>query len=319
VFLRAFACSLLALTSVGVAAPSANPPPERIKPGVHISGIRVGMMTSEPARAKVRAAFARRVRFAGEGKRWSASPKELGASASAGAAVTRALKAPRGGQVKLRVHVERTKLRTYVASLDHKLSRPAVNAAVVGLTGDYRPIVSEGEPGSRVARAAMSGRVVKALRKNVRDKRIALVTEEVEPDVTKADIGSIIVIKRDSHQLTLFNGESAVRSFGVATGQPIYPTPIGTWSIIDMQVNPWWRPPASDWAKGLKPIPPGPGNPLGTRWMGLSAPGVGIHATPDDASIGYSASHGCIRMHVADAEYLFTQVHIGTPVYIVSA
>ena len=43
---------------------------------------------------------------------------------------------------------------------------------------------------------------------------------------------------------------------------------------------------------------PGPGNPLGTRWMGLSAAGVGIHGTPDDASIGYSASHGCIRMHI---------------------
>jgi lipoprotein-anchoring transpeptidase ErfK/SrfK len=86
-----------------------------------------------------------------------------------------------------------------------------------------------------------------------------------------------------------------------------------------MQRNPWWRPPDSPWAQGLKPIPPGPGNPLGTRWMGLDAAGVGMHGTPDDASIGYSASHGCIRMHVPDAEWLFNQVHIGTPVFIVSA
>jgi lipoprotein-anchoring transpeptidase ErfK/SrfK len=51
--------------------------------------------------------------------------------------------------------------------------------------------------------------------------------------------------------------------------------------------------------------------------MGLSAPGVGIHGTPDAASIGYSASHGCIRMHIPDAEWLFQHVVVGTPVWIV--
>jgi lipoprotein-anchoring transpeptidase ErfK/SrfK len=53
--------------------------------------------------------------------------------------------------------------------------------------------------------------------------------------------------------------------------------------------------------------------------MGLSAPGVGIHGTPDAASIGYSASHGCIRMLIADAEWLFGHVRIGTPVFVVPA
>ena len=86
-----------------------------------------------------------------------------------------------------------------------------------------------------------------------------------------------------------------------------------------MQRHPWWYPPASDWAKGEKPVPPGPGNPLGTRWMGLSAAGVGIHGTPDAASIGYSASHGCIRMRISEAEWLFAHVRVGTPVFIVAA
>jgi lipoprotein-anchoring transpeptidase ErfK/SrfK len=82
--------------------------------------------------------------------------------------------------------------------------------------------------------------------------------------------------------------------------------------------NPWWYPPTQDsWAKGLKPVPPGPGNPLGTRWMGLSAPGVGIHGTDEPSSIGYSASHGCIRMQVPDAEWLFDHVDVGTTVYVV--
>ena len=50
--------------------------------------------------------------------------------------------------------------------------------------------------------------------------------------------------------------------------------------------------------------------------MGISAPGVGLHGTPDAASIGYSASHGCIRMRIPDAEWLFNDVSVGTPVYI---
>ena len=107
-------------------------------------------------------------------------------------------------------------------------------------------------------------------------------------------------------------------TFAVATGQTIYPTPRGRWHIVVKWKNPWWYPPVQDdWARGLKPVPPGPNNPLGTRWMGLDAPGVGIHGTDEPTSIGYSASHGCIRMQVPDAEWLFDHVDVGTTVYIV--
>ena len=51
--------------------------------------------------------------------------------------------------------------------------------------------------------------------------------------------------------------------------------------------------------------------------VGLSVTGVGIHGTPSDASIGYSASHGCIRMHIPEAAWLFEHVAVGTPVVIV--
>ena len=138
--------------------------------------------------------------------------------------------------------------------------------------------------------------------------------------MTKQNFGPVIVIGRSSHRLRLFNGRRFVHEFGVATGQSAYPTPLGTFSIVTMQRDPWWIPPPnSAWAQGAKPIPPGPGNPLGTRWMGLSAAAVGIHGTPDAASIGYSASHGCIRMRVPDAEWLFDHVRVGTPVAIVDA
>ena len=90
----------------------------------------------------------------------------------------------------------------------------------------------------------------------------------------------------------------------------------GSFHIISKVVDPTWTPPDSPWAQGELPVPPGPNNPLGTRWMGLSAPGVGIHGTNDPSSIGYSVSHGCIRMQIPDVERLFTMVYVGTSVTI---
>jgi lipoprotein-anchoring transpeptidase ErfK/SrfK len=141
----------------------------------------------------------------------------------------------------------------------------------------------------------------------------------LRPRITRSNFGPVIVIRRGSHRLYLYKGSQYWRTFGVAVGMPQYPTPLGSFIIVTKQRNPWWYPPDSAWAAGASPIPPGPGNPLGTRWMGLSRGGVGIHGTPDSASIGYSASHGCIRMRIPDAEWLFERVRVGTPVFIVSA
>ena len=161
-------------------------------------------------------------------------------------------------------------------------------------------------------------RILKALHENRRGPLV--VPSRLLPEKrSEADFGAVVVIRRVSNRLYLYRGTTFWRRFSVATGQAAYPTPLGRFDIVVKWRDPWWYPPPSPWAQGLKPVPPGPGNPLGTRWMGLSAPGVGIHGTPDPASIGYSASHGCIRMYVPDAEWLFNQVHIGTPVFIVSA
>jgi lipoprotein-anchoring transpeptidase ErfK/SrfK len=164
----------------------------------------------------------------------------------------------------------------------------------------------------------MERAIARALRTGDRDV-LPLLVRRVEPRVARDAFGPVIVIRRESKALYLYDGARLVQSFGVATGQSQYPTPLGLFSVVDKQRDPWWRPPDSDWAKGLEPIPPGPGNPLGTRWMGLSAPGVGIHGTPNGGSIGYSVSHGCIRMYIPDAEWLFNTVDVGVPVFIVAA
>ena len=66
-------------------------------------------------------------------------------------------------------------------------------------------------------------------------------------------------------------------------------------------------------------IPPGPANPLGLRALPLSAPGILIHGTPEDSSIGHWASHGCIRMHEADVLALYPLVPVGTKVIVYGA
>ncbi len=158
----------------------------------------------------------------------------------------------------------------------------------------------------------------RALVRNNRDV-IRLAYRIVYPTVMRRNYGPVVVIRRGSRRLSLYSGMRFVRSFAIAVGMSRYPTPLGRFSIVRKERNPTWDPPNSDWARGLGPVPPGPGNPLGTRWMGLSIFGVGIHGTPSAASIGYSASHGCIRMHIPDAEWLFEQVSHGTPVVIVAA
>jgi lipoprotein-anchoring transpeptidase ErfK/SrfK len=208
-------------------------------------------------------------------------------------------------------------VRRFVKALDSRISYPAEDAELSGLVRLVPQFTPE-KPGVQVLRAVTTKRILRALR-TPSVRRVRLAVKAIVPERTLSHFGPVVVIRRGANQLRYYQGTKLVHTFGVATGQAIYPTPTGMFDIVDKQLNPWWIPPDSAWAKGEKPIPPGPGNPLGTRWMGLSAPGVGIHGTPDDASIGYSASHGCIRMHISDAEWLFHHVDLGTPVVITDA
>ena len=312
---------LLLVAFFAVTAPvlaGAAAAPDLIAHGVRLAGIPVGGMSYDEAQARLTPAFARPVRLVFHGTRWRLRPTRFGAEVSISAGVTRALGAPANSYLPLKPSVDAAAVARFVAALDKRFSYPAQDAHLVGLNG-LTPEIADGQPGLQVLRGLTAKRIVRAL-ESVRRPQIRVATRVVQPSVTSATFGPVIVIRRSSNELRYYEGTQLVQTFPVATGQAIYPTPLGTWSIVDMERNPWWRPPTQDaWARGLKPVPPGPGNPLGTRWMGLSAPGVGIHGTPDDASVGYSASHGCIRMHIPDAEWLFEHVHVGTPVVITDA
>ena len=137
----------------------------------------------------------------------------------------------------------------------------------------------------------------------------------VRPALLERTAGRIVV-DQSNYTLTLFLDGKRVKQYPIAVGTASYPTPNGLWSVTNMARNPTWIPPNSPWAAGLEPVPPGASNPLGTRWIGTSAPLIGIHGTPQSWSIGSRASHGCIRMYIGDVEELFEQVTVGMPVEI---
>jgi lipoprotein-anchoring transpeptidase ErfK/SrfK len=303
-------------TTATTTAPKAPRAPKTLPVDVRVGGVDVSGLMPMTAAAVVRDAFDDPLVLLVGGRTLLVPPAALGARAKVLAAVDRARRAPPGTNVWLGVDVNRERIDLYLKQVAKRVDRAAVDSKLK--LHNLKPLITKPQMGKALDRPYARRQIVLALEQN-RRKPIHLRLSDVNAALTPQTFGPIVVIRRGSNRLFLYDGMELTRAFGVATGQSQYPTPLGRWEIVVKWRHPWWYPPNSDWAKGKKPVPPGPGNPLGTRWMGLDAPAVGIHGTPDAASIGYSASHGCIRMRISDAELLFEHVEIGTTVFIVSA
>ena len=116
-----------------------------------------------------------------------------------------------------------------------------------------------------------------------------------------------IVVSLQDRKLALLEGDRVLKIWATAVGARSTPSPSGTYAIVNRLSRPTYYHPG-------KVVPPGPSNPLGTRWLGLSLKGFGIHGTNAPASIGRKASHGCIRMRNRDIEELFELVQVGSVV-----
>jgi lipoprotein-anchoring transpeptidase ErfK/SrfK len=114
-----------------------------------------------------------------------------------------------------------------------------------------------------------------------------------------------LVISIPDRKLAVIEKGQVVKIYATAVGAPASPTPTGTYKIAQLVRNPTWYGPAG------QVVGPGKGNPVGTRWMGLSRKGYGIHGTNHPQSIGRRVSHGCIRMRNRDVEDLFERVAVG--------
>jgi lipoprotein-anchoring transpeptidase ErfK/SrfK len=118
-----------------------------------------------------------------------------------------------------------------------------------------------------------------------------------------------IVISIADRKLALLEDGQVLKIYPIAVGTRHTPSPDGDFVVINHAEDPVYR-------HGDKEIPPGKDNPLGTRWMGLSLKGYGIHGTNVQGSVGKAASHGCFRMRKQDVEELYRLVHVGDTVTV---
>lgn len=120
----------------------------------------------------------------------------------------------------------------------------------------------------------------------------------------------VIVVSLEDRKLALVEDGQVVKVYPVAVGKPSTPSPVGTFTIERRVKNPTY-------SHDGRVVAPGPNNPVGTRWMGLSVRGYGIHGTNAPGSIGKAASHGCIRLGKADLEDLYARVAVGDTVELI--
>lgn len=223
------------------------------------------------------------------------------------------MREPMGVDVPVRFAFERQKVGTFVNKLMKQINRKPVDARqfVVG----HKVKTSSSRVGYELYRKDASKRIAAALPAGTR--RLKLSVAVLPPRLTKKDFKHALFVNLSDNMLYFYTYDKITQSYGVATGQGGFPTPTGNWKIVDKVANPTWHNPHMAWSAGMpESIPPGPGNPLGTRALYLNANGIRIHGTYNDGSIGSHASHGCIRMHIWDSEDLFPRVDLGTPVYI---
>ncbi len=338
---RALPITLLALSIAAGSASAAvaqTPPAEepRIRAGVTVSGVDVGNLTVAEATAKLEQTLApvlaKDVVVRGGGKR---IPLKMGA-------------------IKFKFHADRTALRALYAgqdappapdgSLPPASATPSVSykrkpvwrfvrsaaakLAIAPRDARIRITVTKlikrpGRKGRSMAVAPVVEAIQAAVANPLAAREIKPKLVKVTPKIRTKELAkaypSVITIDRSSFRLRLFKKLKFVKSYGVAVGQPAYPTPAGRFAIQSKQVNPTWTAPNSPWAgemAGQQVAGGAADNPLKARWMGVSG-AVGIHGTGQPWSIGSQASHGCIRMTVPDVIDLFGRVAVGTPVLIV--
>jgi lipoprotein-anchoring transpeptidase ErfK/SrfK len=118
-----------------------------------------------------------------------------------------------------------------------------------------------------------------------------------------------IIISIADRKLALMEDGQVLKTYSIAVGTSRTPSPDGDFVIVNHAKNPVYR-------HRDKEIPPGKDNPLGTRWMGLSLKGYGIHGTNVQSTVGKAASHGCFRMRKQDVEELYTLVQVGDAVMV---
>lgn len=138
----------------------------------------------------------------------------------------------------------------------------------------------------------------------------------IVPDSLEAGI----LINVPQRMLYYFQSGRLVGHYPVGLGRPDWETPRGRFTVLIREENPTWDVPVSiqeemerEGKEVITRVPPGPDNPLGAYWLGLSLPGIGIHGTIAPTSVYKFRSHGCIRLHPDDIAALFPRIAAREP------
>jgi lipoprotein-anchoring transpeptidase ErfK/SrfK len=306
-----------------------------LRPGTVIEDVPVGGLTADAAVARLRERLEQPLRrpmtVTAERFESRTSPWDLGLRIDVEAVVAQAMERSRDGNV-----ASRAWSRVVTSGTTHLPAKPQwVEGDLEGLLARAEEAVTDAprdadlDLSSGFVRIvpAKAGRALdveqsrRALVDGVmlRDGTVRLATTVTRPNDDDA-LSRVILVRTGENRLYLYDKGVVVKSWPVATGLAGYPTPTGVFRIVNKIENPTWYNPGSAWARGMPArIGPGRSNPLGTKALELDAPGILIHATSDRTSIGFNASHGCIRMTEEDEAELFGMVSPGTRVAIVEA
>ena len=305
----------------------------KLLPGIVIGGVDVGGMTPEEAFTAVKAAgriqLDRNLTVRYEEKTWTVTPRKLGAKGNARDLVDSAVAASEDTGVfdkvgmavfgdrldherDIAITYPRQGIKGFIEGVASALDRDPIDAGVDYSTGWLEFV--EPKDGRKVLRKESRNALMRALRRE--SDKVVLAVKETKPEVTEQKWEKVLLLRIGENKLYLYEDGKITHEWVVATGEPAYPTPTGEYYITEKRYLPTWVNPAPDtWGADMPAsIGPGPGNPLGTRALNWNASGIRFHGTEATYSLGYNASHGCVRMAMSDVEALYDMVDVGTPI-----
>lgn len=312
---------------------------DRVADGVHVDGVHVGDRSADEAaqviRDEIRAPLERTIVATRGEREHELPPGESRIEVDVDATVDAAVREGRGvpgirvlgdllGLRKVEADID-PRVRWSQDSLQEFASRVADDLDREPRDADVEPSAERLEtvrhrPGFETDRQELRARLARALESR-EEHTVEIPGERTAPETTLDDLAErhphYIVIDRENFRLRYFQDLEREAVYRISVGDVGHRTPSGIYDISNKAVNPTWHVPDSEWAGDLagETIPPGPDNPIKSRWLGIED-GIGIHGTDETDSIGERASRGCIRMLIPDVEELYGEVPVGTPVYI---
>jgi lipoprotein-anchoring transpeptidase ErfK/SrfK len=314
---------------------------DTIAEGVTVGGLDIGGLSAAEARRRLEAqylaALRRPVVIHHDRSTWRLGPREARIKANIDEVLGQALSRSSEGNI-----LSRSYRRLTGATVDMTIDPQVTfsDAAVLRLLDKVRRAVDrkprdaslsislagftkvDSRIGLKVDRAALHKAINAAMLSTTAKRTFVAKTIHEQPKVTTGQLakraGTVLVVNKSTFTLKVYKNLKFEKSYKVAIGAPGHETPEGTFQIQGKQIDPVWSVPNSPWAGELAGTTVQGGiaaNPLKARWLGVTD-GVGFHGTSDDASIGSAASHGCMRMHVADVIDLYPRVPVGATVYI---